>query len=72
MNIPGPHIDAFNDRVKIMNQANKKEIIMTAQDARNLHADIFVLLSRISDLSTKLQEKSEESNVEVKLDGGAF
>lgn len=72
MNIPGPHINSFNDRVKVMNQTNKKEIILTAQDARNLHADIFVLLSRISDLSTKLQEKSEGSDTEIRLDGGAF
>jgi hypothetical protein len=72
MNIPGPHINAFNERVKIMNQTNKKDIIMTCQDARNLHSDIFTLLSMISELSAKSQQNSEESTIEVQLDGGAF
>ena len=65
------HVKAFNDRIKVMNQSNSANLTMTAQDARNLHADIFALLALIAKLEAKLQENSEET-LEVTMDGGGF
>lgn len=64
------HIKTFNDRVKVMNQTNSPNLVLTSQDARNLHADIFNLLSHIAELSGQLHEQSEV--VEIQMDGGSF
>lgn len=60
----------FNDRVRVMNQTQKKDLILTAQDARNLHAEIFALLSQIAELSRKPQ--AEPDAVQISMDGGGF
>lgn len=65
------HVKSFNDRVKVMNQSGQKELILNAADARNLHSDIFALLSLIAELSGKLSEKNEEIT-SVVMDGGGF
>jgi hypothetical protein len=54
-----------------MNQSNSTNLTLTAQDARNLHADIFALLSLIAELEGKLRENSEET-IQVTMDGGGF
>lgn len=72
MNNPGLHIKSFNDRVKVMNQVGQKDLNLSAADARNLHADIFALLSLISELTSQLQVKNEESQIDVEMDGGKF
>ena len=56
------HLKKFNDRVKVMNQTNAKELILSALEARNLHNDIFELLT---------QNRVEEV-IEVGMDGGGF
>jgi len=61
----------FNDRVRVMNQSNSTSLTLTAQDARNLHSDIFALLALVADLEAKLQVNSEET-IEVAMDGGGF
>lgn len=68
----GLHITSFNDKVKVMNQTNKKDMILTAQEARNLHADIFTLLNHINDLSMKLERQHEEQAIDIQVDGGGF
>ncbi len=65
------YVKMFNDRVRVMNQSNSTNLTLTAQDARNLHADIFALLSLIADLEGKLQANSEET-IQVTMDGGGF
>ena len=64
------HVRAFNEKVRIMNQTQKKDLILSAQDARNLHADIFALLTHIAELSEPT--KSPESSVQISMDGGGF
>jgi len=65
------YVKMFNDRVRVMNQSNSNNLTLTAQDARNLHADIFALLALIAELEGKLQVNSEET-LEVTMDGGGF
>lgn len=65
------HIKNFNDKVKVMNQTHGRDITLNAQEARNLHSEIFALLAHIADLSSKLQEKPEDT-LEISLDGGGF
>lgn len=59
----------FNERVKLMNQTGSKQLALTADEARNLHADIFNLLANI----TELQSMSSITEPTItSLDGGGF
>jgi tRNA A37 methylthiotransferase MiaB len=64
------HVKNFNDRVRVMNQTGQKELTLSATDARNLHSDIYALLSLLAELSGKLQVTDEV--IAVNLDGGSF
>lgn len=65
------HVRNFNDKVRVMNQTQNKQLIMSAQDARNLHADIFALLTHIAELSDNKPVESK-SIVQLGMDGGKF
>jgi hypothetical protein len=68
----GIHLENFNNRVKVMNQTNAKDLTLSAKDARNMQASIFDLLTKIADL-TEIQEKRvEDEVVNVSMDGGTF
>lgn len=64
------HIKNFNNRVKVMNQTNAKDLTLSALDARNLHNDIFDLLTKINDLT--LNKNTDEADITVDFDGGNF
>jgi hypothetical protein len=59
----------FNDRVKIMNQSGSKQLQLSAEEARNLHADIFNLLANLAELQNV---PDSEPTTNVSLDGGGF
>jgi hypothetical protein len=61
----------FNDRVKQMNQTNSKQLVLSAEEARNLHNDIFSLLNNIAEIVSVPNQKEKSAN-SVSLDGGAF
>jgi hypothetical protein len=63
------HLKNFNDRVKAMSQTNSREITMSAQDARNLQADIFNLMTLVVELNSKVKD---DQVVQINLDGGNF
>jgi len=67
------HLKVFNDKVKLMNQSNSKQLTLTAQEARNLHADLFDLLNHCATLSQRTagSNKTEEV-ITVAMDGGSF
>ena len=65
------HLKAFNNRVKVMNQTNSKDLTLSALDARNLHNDVFELLAQIAAL-TAIKEAEESTVVNVEMDGGGF
>jgi len=64
----------FNDRVKQMNQTNSKQLVLSADEARNLHTDIFSLLNNLSEViaAQSAQNTKEKSATSISLDGGAF
>jgi hypothetical protein len=66
------HLKMFNDKVKLMNQSNSKQLILSATEARNLHADLFDLLNHCATLSQEITRKSQEQVVTVGMDGGSF
>jgi len=66
------HLKMFNDKVKLMNQSQSKQLILSAQEARNLHEDLFDLLNQCATISQKLQEKRQDDVVSVGMDGGSF
>lgn len=68
------HLKNFNNRVKVMNQTNAKELTLTATDARNIHADIFELLTQIQALTEIRNQEEAKDNavVNVEFDGGNF
>ena len=59
----------FNERVKIMNQTGGKQLSLSAEEARNLHADIFNLLATIAELQTTVEPAQSTA---ISLDGGGF
>ena len=65
------HVRNFNEKVRVMNQSQRKELLLTAQEARNLHADIFALLAHIAELGDKPQAATS-TVAQVSMDGGGF
>lgn len=64
------HVRMFNDKVRVMNQTQSKQLMLSAVEARNLHADIFSLLTHIAELSDR--PKPEPTVTQVGMDGGKF
>jgi hypothetical protein len=62
-------IKNFNERVKVMNQTGSKQLALSAEEARNLHADIFNLLANIAELQAGPQQVAQAP---AGLDGGGF
>lgn len=58
------HFKMFNDKVRMLNQLGQKNLVLTADEARSLHSDLFDLLNRVAD-------SSQEPTVN-QLDGGKF
>lgn len=59
------HIDAFNKKVQVMNQIGGKTLLLSAHEARSLHAEIYDLLSKLAAVPT-------EQVVNTTMDGGKF
>ena len=63
----------FNDRIRAMNQTRSKDILFTADDARNLHTEVFGLLTQIADLTAKLENnQSGDDTTVIEMDGGRW
>ena len=66
------HLKKFNDRVKVMNQTNSRDLNLSAAEARQLQADIFDLLTKINDLVEIKQKTTAETVIQVDVQGGKF
>jgi hypothetical protein len=66
------HLKKFNDRVKVMNQTNAKELVLSALEARNIHTELFELLTKINELTDLKKATDDNSTVSVEFDGGNF
>jgi hypothetical protein len=64
------HVRMFNDKVRVMNQTQSKQLVLSAQEARNLHNDIFALLTHIAELSDQPEPVAQVS--QMGMDGGSF
>ena len=64
------NIRNFNDKVKLMNQTQRRDLVLSAAEARSLHAEIYGLLAQIADLS-RVSEASEPV-IQMGMDGGGF
>jgi hypothetical protein len=60
----------FNEKVRVMNQSQSKQLVLSTQEARNLHADIFALLAQIAELSNV--PPLEPVVNQIGMDGGKF
>lgn len=63
------HLKNFNNKIKVLNQTNSKELVLTATEARNIHSEIFTLLTQIADI-TALKKQAEI--IDVAMEGGTF
>ena len=66
------HLKKFNDRVKVMNQTNSRDLSLSAAEARQLQADIFDLLTKINDLVEIKQQSAADSPIQLNVQGGRF
>ena len=67
------HLKMFNDKVKVMNQTNSKQLVMTAQEAQSLLADIFDLMNHCTALSKQVSAlQQDEQVIQIAVDGGGF
>jgi hypothetical protein len=63
----------FNDKIRLMNQTGSKTLIMTADDARNLHNEIFILLAKVSSGGLpELKIPVITDELSISMDGGGF
>jgi hypothetical protein len=64
-------IRTFNDRVKAMNQTNGKQLVLSAQEAKSLHTDIYALLANIAELAAQGGGVKDDV-IQISVDGGGF
>lgn len=68
------HINRFIDRIKSQESRAQRELVMSMNEARDLHADITRLLLQLTDLQDQLQQARSEKTetITVQVDGGTF
>jgi hypothetical protein len=66
------HLKQFNDKVKVMNQSNSKQLILSAQEARDIQAELFEILNFLAVMARKHAAGNQDTDVTVKMDGGVF
>jgi hypothetical protein len=59
----------FNNKVQQMNQSGSRQLMLSADEARNLHADIYVLLANLAEMQTTPEDQPTS---ETLMDGGGF
>lgn len=65
------HLRKFNDRVKVLNQTNARDLVLSAAEARQLQADIFDLLTQIQAL-TEVKDSNQNEIIAVQVKGAGF
>lgn len=67
------HINKFIDRIKAAESRSQRDVTLTINEARDLHADITKLLIGVQELQQQLlTSQQEQSVISVELDGGKF
>lgn len=65
------HLKNFNNKIKVLNQTGAKDLTLTAVEARNIHAEIFELLTQIQELA-KVKKEAANEVITVQLGGSKF
>jgi len=65
------HISKFVDRVRAAESRQQREVTMTINEARDLHADITRLLLRLES-TTSANNAVDIGVTEIKVSGGTF
>ena len=66
------HIQKFVDRVRGFESRGSKDYIMSMQEAKDLHADLTLLLLELQNLRLQLVEKAQQDSITVEIAGGGF
>jgi hypothetical protein len=66
------HIQKFVDRVRGFESRGSKDYVMSMQDAKDLHADLTLLLLDLHNLRQQLVEKAQQDSITVEIGGGGF
>jgi len=64
-----PSLQKFCEKVRVMNQTQNKNLILTSAEARNIESDLMELLLYVNDLQTKLLSRQETIQVEITSPG---
>jgi hypothetical protein len=65
------HINRFIDRLRQAEGRQQRDLVLTMNEARDLHSDITRLLLNLETARQHAQVKSEESQ-EIQVSGGTF
>jgi len=66
------HINKFIDRIKAAESRSQRDLIMTINEARDLHADITKLLLGLQVLREQAPVTSVEPITNIEVVGGSF
>lgn len=66
------HLNRFIDRVRSQESRGARDLVLTIQDARDLHADITRLLLELQRLREAAAAGPQNQVVEVRMQGGSF
>lgn len=68
------HINRFLDKIRAAESRQQREVAMTVNEARDLHADITKLLLVVEELRSRLDNPNNATSdvVTVTMDGGTF
>lgn len=68
------HINRFLDKIRAAESRQQREVAMTVNEARDLHADITKLLLVVEELRSRLDSPNNTTSdvVTVTMDGGTF
>jgi hypothetical protein len=63
------HINRFIDRLRAADARRQKDLVMSLQDARDLHADITKLLVAVQELQ---KDRQNTTTTDIQIEGGSF
>ena len=66
------HLQKFVDRVRGQEARGARDLIMTINEARDLHADITRLLLTLQSLQEHKTITATEETIKVEIQGGSF
>jgi len=66
------HLQKFVDRVRGQEARGARDLVMTINEARDLHADITRLLLALQSLQEQQTKTAADEIVKVEIQGGSF